>query len=76
MAAGGDMGASVGAQLVCVITDFSMVNSTLISMAERMNISPDQFGMKLGMLVGMILSLFAVLLIMKIKNQIKQQNRR
>jgi MFS family permease len=57
MAAGGDFGASVGPQLVGVITDLASENSLVISLAKTWNTSPDQLGMKLAMLVGMLFPL-------------------
>lgn len=60
MAAGGDMGASVGPQLVGIVTD-SIINSPVFtSLAHNIGITPDQLGMKVGMLVGMIFPLIAV----------------
>ncbi|MBR6776663.1 MAG: MFS transporter [Clostridia bacterium] len=50
MAAGGDLGASVGPQLVGIVTDTVM---TLPDMTE-------QIGMKAGMLVGMLFPLMAI----------------
>ena len=60
MAAGGDFGASVGPQLVGVITDAALENATLLSLAERLALHPEQLGMKLGMIVGMLFPLIAV----------------
>jgi len=60
MAAGGDLGASVGPQLVGVITDFAMLNPTVIAMAQTLGATPEQLGMKLGMLIGMLFPLFAI----------------
>ncbi len=60
MAAGGDFGASVGPQLVGVITDAALENPALLSMAENLSLSPEQFGMKLGMIVGMLFPLIAI----------------
>lgn len=60
MAAGGDLGASVSPQLVGVIADNAIVNSTLVSFAESVGLSPEQLGIKLGMLVGMIFPLIAI----------------
>ena len=60
MAAGGDLGASVGPQLVGLITDASLQIPALTSLAEQLSISPDQLGMKLGLLVGMLFPLIAV----------------
>ncbi len=59
MAAGGDFGASVGPQMVGVITDISLKSQSIISMANSLGISPEQMGMKLGMLAGMLFPLIA-----------------
>lgn len=60
MAAGGDLGASIGPQLIGVITDTVMANSSAASLAQSMGLLPDQLGMKLGMLVGMVFPLVAI----------------
>lgn len=60
MAAGGDLGASVGPQLIGVITDFVIANPQIVSFAESVNLAPEQIGMKLGMLVGMLFPLMAI----------------
>jgi MFS family permease len=60
MAAGGDMGASVGPQLVGVITDLAIENQFLIDLAAKLSILPEQLGMKMGMLVGMLFPLCAL----------------
>ena len=67
MAAGGDLGASVGPQLIGVITDFSMENPWLLSLAEALSLSPEQMGLKLGMLVGVLFPLAAIPLYRHIK---------
>lgn len=60
MASGGDLGASVGPQFVGVITDVVAGNETMISLAERFSLMPDQLGMKIGMLFGMLFPLAAI----------------
>ena len=60
MASGGDLGASVGPQLIGIITDAAMASEPLISFAAELGISAEQLGMKLGMLVGMIFPLIAI----------------
>ena len=60
MAAGGDMGASVGPQLVGLVTDFSASNTDLIAVGQQLDLSPEQLGMKLGMLVGMVFPLIGI----------------
>ena len=60
MAAGGDLGASVGPQLVGIITDAVAASAWAATLAERLGIFPEQLGMKLGMLVGMLFPLCAI----------------
>ena len=60
MAAGGDLGASVGPQLVGVVTDFVMANAWFAEIAAGLAMSVESLGMKLGMLVGMIFPLIAI----------------
>jgi MFS family permease len=52
MAAGGDFGASVGPQLVGLVTDFAIVSPRILSIAARLGMTGDQLGMKLGMIIG------------------------
>ncbi|MBO5938256.1 MAG: MFS transporter [Clostridia bacterium] len=60
MAAGGDLGASVGPQLVGIITDKVMVSQGASELAMQLGITAEQLGMKCGMLVGMIFPLLAI----------------
>ena len=72
MAAGGDLGASVGPQLVGVITDAVSENLKTAQLALDMGLTPDSLGMKAGILVGMLFSLIAVFVFFAImKNQKK-----
>ncbi len=61
MAAGGDMGASVGSQLVGFITDYAIVNPTVVHYAGIAGLSAEQLGMKLGILAGSVFPMLAVL---------------
>ncbi len=61
MASGGDFGASVGPQLVGIITDAAIESSWAIELAAKLSLSVEQVGMKLGMLVGMLFPLAAIL---------------
>jgi len=67
MAAGGDCGASVGPQLVRVITDFAISNPSVRGVADVLNLLPEQFGMKMAMLVGMLFPLCCALVCVVIK---------
>ena len=72
MAAGGDLGASVAPQLVGLISDFTISNQTLSTLAESIGLTPDSLGMKLGMLVGMLFPLAAIVLYSFIRKQRKE----
>lgn len=60
MAAGGDLGASVGPQVIGIMADFAMVNSSISELSLKLSLSPEQLGMKIGMLIGVIFSLAAI----------------
>ena len=60
MAAGGDLGASVGPQLVGTLTDFAMENQVLLDMADSLRMTAEQFGLRMGILVGAIFPLLAI----------------
>jgi len=62
MAAGGDLGASVGPQLVGVITDSVIANPAAAQLAESLSVTTEQLGMKAGMLFGMLFPLAAIFL--------------
>lgn len=62
LAAGGDLGASVGPQLVGVVTDLAIEQPALLRLAQTLQLSPDQLGMKLGMLAGMLFPLCGIFL--------------
>ncbi len=60
MAAGGDLGASVGPQLVGIITDAVIASPIAAELATSLSLAPDQLGMKLGLLCGMLFPLIGV----------------
>ncbi len=61
MAAGGDFGASVGPQLVGLLTDAVMVNGNAAILAQNLGITVEQLGMKAGMLAGMAFPVLGIL---------------
>ena len=61
MASAGDLGASVGPQLVGVVTDRAIVNPYVLEFASKINITPEQAGMKIGMLCAMIFPLIGII---------------
>ena len=60
MAAGGDLGGSLAAQLVGIVADGAAKNTALVSFASEIGLSAEQFGIKLGLLIGMIFPLVAI----------------
>ena len=60
MAAGGDLGASFGPQLVGVITDFAIENGQILELAARLGLSGEQIGMKIGLLIGSLFPIIAI----------------
>ena len=60
MAAGGDLGASIGPQLVGIVTDTVIASEKALTLASSLGISAEQLGMKAGMLSGMLFPLAAI----------------
>lgn len=66
MAAGGDLGASVGPQLVGSVTDIAMRLEPIIAFSKTMGLTSEQLGMKIGLLTGMFFPLFGIFVFVKI----------
>lgn len=62
MAASGDLGSSIGPQIVGIVTDAALASP----LSASFGLTPEEFGMKLGMLVGMLFPLISVFLYIKI----------
>lgn len=75
MAAGGDFGASVGPQLVGIVTDAVAAAPNMLQLANRLGMGTDQLGMRIGMLVGMLFPLAAVAVCARIYH-VARKNRR
>ncbi len=60
MASGGDLGASVGPELVGIITDTVAANARLCAFAESVGLTAEQLGMKCGLLIGALFALIAI----------------
>ncbi len=54
MAAGGDLGSSVGPQLVGLVTDIAIKSPTIEAIATNLNYTPEQVAIKAGLAVGML----------------------
>lgn len=63
MAAGGDMGAAAVPQLVGMVTDFSMGQPWVISMASSMCMSVEQLAMRIGIFLSAIFPLLGTFLL-------------
>ncbi len=74
MAAGGDLGASVGPQLVGIVTDNVIISPWSMELAQRLNITVEQLGMKIGMLSGTIFPAMAIIAYYLVKKSLKKQN--
>ena len=66
-AAGGDMGAALGPQLIGIITDSAMKNDFVMSVADSLSITAEQPGMKIGVAIAMLFPPAAVFVFVKIK---------
>lgn len=60
MAAGGDLGASIGPQIIGVVTDSVIRNPDAVVIAQNIGLTSEQFGMKIGMLIGMLFPFAAI----------------
>lgn len=60
MAAGGDLGASVGPQLMGMITDAVIASPAMMERAAALALSPEQMGMKAGMLIASAFPILSV----------------
>jgi len=67
MAAGGDLGASVGPQLMGIVADVTAQSAAATELCAKFSLTPESLGMKAGMLLGMLFPLlgFFVTLILR-----------
>ena len=71
MAAAGDLGASVGPQLVGLVTDLVIANPESAALAADIGCTADQLGMKLGMLIGVLFPLCSIPVYAKLRKKEK-----
>ena len=67
MAAGGDLGASVGPQLVGIVSDKFALSSSAFSLSNILNITTEQVGLRAGLLSAALFPLAGVVLIICLK---------
>lgn len=73
MAAGGDLGASLGTQAVGLVTDLTLKIPFTEKIAETLSITSEQLGMKLGLLVGMLFPLIGLFIYYRIMQWYKNK---
>ncbi len=73
MAAGGDFGASVGPQVVGVVSDIALTSPAVINLAGTLGLTVEQLAMKIGMLTGAIFPILAVLVLSIVYRSIKRE---
>ncbi|MBO5736232.1 MAG: hypothetical protein J6S04_00340, partial [Clostridia bacterium] len=69
MAAGGDMGAALGPQLVGIVTDTVLAFNGASSWAQSLGLTHEQLAMKLGLLVGHLFPLVSIFVFLRILRQ-------
>jgi fucose permease len=69
MAAGGDMGASLGSQLVGSVTDILMTQESFGAFAASQGVTPEQLAMKTAMLIGLLFALCALPFIIHMRKE-------
>ena len=71
LAAGGDLGASIGPQLVGIVSDKIAMSGAAENIAQKLNITAEQVGIRTGMLIASIFPLFGVITILWMKRYFK-----
>ena len=74
MAAGGDLGVSVGPQLVGIISDAIPSSQFFVQLANSLGVTAEQLGMRIAILVGMIISLIAIFVFLHLYKNSKKEN--
>lgn len=75
MAAGGDMGASFGPQIVGIITDIAIASPAILELGTILGLTGEQLGMKLGILVGTLFPLCAIPVYAHFRKEDKQKKK-
>lgn len=73
MAAGGDLGASIAPQLLGVIVDTVSESRFAFNMSEKISLSTEQIGMKVGMLSAAIFPIIGTCLLIFMKQYFRSQ---
>lgn len=73
MAAGGDLGASVGPQLLGIVADAVAASPFAAELGNTLSLTAEQIGMKAGMLVGALFPLGAIFVYLKLYRSSKKK---
>ena len=73
MAAGGDLGASVGPQMVGAVTDLAMASPFFCDLAASLGMTGEQLGMKAGILLGALFPLIGIFLALRLYRNAKKR---
>ena len=73
MAAGGDLGASVGPQLLGIVADAVALTPFAAELGSTLSLTAEQIGMKAGMLVGALFPLLAIFVYLKLHRNAKKK---
>ena len=76
MAAGGDLGASVAPQLMGIVIDKVSVSSFAAEWSEKLQITPEQVGLKAGMLVCALFPLAGTVLLLFVIRYFRASNKK
>ena len=72
MAAGGDLGASLGSQLVGSVTDVLMVHEGFMELALHRGLTPEQLAMQTAMLIGMVFALCSLPFLLHMRKECRK----
>lgn len=75
MACGGDMGASVGPQMVGAVVDGIGSSSFATELAPNLSMTAEQFGLRSGVLLSAIFPLLGIVVILVMKGYFKKKER-
>ena len=65
MAAGGDLGGAIGPQVVGTVVDFAMTNESVQNLSAALQLTTEQFSMKIGLTSAIVFPLLATVLYVK-----------
>lgn len=73
MAAGGDLGGSIGPQLVGAVTDLAMKSESIVALSQSAGLSIEQLSMKLALLTASLFPIIGIFIFGKIMREKRQE---